>query len=100
MHLSAFLPCIAVLYYAAARAGCFDEGSLRAYIDGELSEAERAALTVHLAGCDACGHAIETLRSRSQRVAQVLAAPSAPFPQDMLAQLFDGNIGAHGGAPR
>ncbi len=40
---------------------CFDEGNLLAYLDGEVTAEERAAMDAHLAECPACAHALETL---------------------------------------
>jgi hypothetical protein len=36
--------------------------SLTAFLDGELSEPKRRSVAVHLAGCEACGRAMEDIR--------------------------------------
>jgi anti-sigma factor RsiW len=43
------------------------EGSLQAYIDGELDGAESTALREHLASCDVCAEELDELRSLSER---------------------------------
>ncbi|MGH7064317.1 MAG: anti-sigma factor family protein [Stellaceae bacterium] len=51
---------------------------LDAYIDGELGEAERAALREHLAGCGECGpeaEAVERLRAGIREAAPLYRAP-------------------------
>src|SRR6266566_377284 len=65
-----------------------DEGTLHAYLDGELPSAERAALEAHLAGCATCrGNLIEE-RSLRERASAVLgSARPAERPAPPLDQL-------------
>jgi hypothetical protein len=67
---------------------CYDEGQLRAYLDGELPPAERAALSTHMAGCSACQGQLDRQRLVAARVRSLLPAPSAtPDPRAALARL-------------
>src|SRR5687767_14838075 len=67
---------------------CYDEGRLRAYLDGELPSLERAALAAHLAGCAACQAQLNRQRALAVRVGALLAAPlPAPEPRAALARL-------------
>jgi len=67
---------------------CYDEGRLRAYLDGELPPPERAALGAHLAGCAACRDQLGRQRALAARVRSLLPAPpAAPDPGAALAQL-------------
>jgi hypothetical protein len=67
---------------------CYDEGRLRAYLDGELPPSERAALAVHLSGCADCQGQIDRLRVLAAQVRSLLPAPPAiPEPQAALARL-------------
>ncbi len=63
---------------------CYDEGRLRAYLDGELPLLERAALAAHLAGCAACQAQLSRQRAQAARVAALLAAP-LPVPESRAA---------------
>src|SRR5258705_13955857 len=65
-----------------------DEGTVHAYLDGELPSTERAALEAHLAGCAACrGNLIEE-RSLRERASAVLgSARPAERPAPALDQL-------------
>src|SRR5258705_9540189 len=65
-----------------------DEGTVHAYLDGELPSTERAALEAHLAGCAACrGNLIEE-RSLRERASAVLgSARPAEHPAPPLDQL-------------
>ena len=56
---------------------CYDEGQLRAYLDGELPAPERAALGAHLAGCAACQDQLGRQRALAARVRSLLPAPPA-----------------------
>jgi len=51
-----------------------DEGTLHAYLDGELSPPERAALEVHITQCASCGARLAEERSLIERASAVLAA--------------------------
>jgi hypothetical protein len=67
---------------------CYDEGRLRAYLDGELPWPERAELGAHLAGCAACQGQLDRLRASAARVRSLLPAPpAAPEPRAALARL-------------
>jgi hypothetical protein len=67
---------------------CYDEGRLRAYLDGELPPPERAAHGAHLAGCAACQGQLDRLRASSGRVRSLLLRPPvAPEPHAALARL-------------
>ncbi|HEU5101239.1 MAG TPA: zf-HC2 domain-containing protein, partial [Roseiflexaceae bacterium] len=67
---------------------CYDEGQLRAYLDGELPPRERAKLGAHLASCAACQGQLERLRLSAARVRSLLAAPpAAPEPRSALGRL-------------
>lgn len=60
-----------------------DEGTLHAYLDGELPSTERAALEAHLAGCAACrGNLIEerSLRERASAVLGSVRPTERPAP--------------------
>lgn len=63
---------------------CYDEGTLRAYLDHELPTAEQAAIAGHLADCVRCQHCLDDLRSQSQQVWRILADPVSP-PDPYLA---------------
>jgi len=45
-----------------------NEGRLRAYYDHELSEAEQAQVSTHLAGCAACQKEAQQVQARAQRM--------------------------------
>src|SRR5436853_2682209 len=67
---------------------CYDQGQLRAYLDGELPPLERAALGAHLAGCAACQGQLAHQRGLAARVSSLLAVPpTAPEPRAALARL-------------
>src|SRR5712691_1925168 len=51
-----------------------DEGTLHAYIDGELSPPERAALEIHIAQCAPCSARLAEERSLIERASAVLGA--------------------------
>jgi hypothetical protein len=65
-----------------------DEGTLHAYLDGELPSTERAAVEAHLAGCAACRGNLTEERSLRERASAVLgAARPAERPAPPLDQL-------------
>jgi hypothetical protein len=71
---------------------CYDEGRLRAYLDGELSSLNREALGAHLAGCAACRDQLRRQRALAARVRSLLPAPlPAPEPRAALARLRAGH---------
>jgi hypothetical protein len=55
-----------------------DEGALHAYLDGELSPAERVELEAHLAGCAACRTRLNDERALVQRAGELLARALPP----------------------
>jgi hypothetical protein len=64
-----------------------DEGTLHAYLDGELPAPERTALEAHLAGCATCRAALSEERALLERATALLGAarpverPAPPFEQ-------------------
>jgi len=59
---------------------CYDEGRLRAYLDGELPPLERAALGAHLADCAICQDQLGRQRGLAVRVRTLLPVPPAALP--------------------
>jgi len=55
-----------------------DEGTLHAYLDGELSDAERAQLEAHLAGCTACRDRLTEERGLIERADRLLTLAELP----------------------
>jgi len=65
-----------------------DEGTLHAYLDGELHSVERAALEAHLAGCATCRENLTEERALRERATAVLgSARPAERPAPPLEQL-------------
>jgi len=65
-----------------------DEGTLHAYLDGELPSAERTALEEHLAGCATCRANLTEERALRERASAVLgSARPAERPAPPLEQL-------------
>jgi predicted anti-sigma-YlaC factor YlaD len=64
-----------------------DEGTLHAYLDGELPSAERAALERHLATCATCRDLLTEERALLERASALLGSarpvehPAPPFEQ-------------------
>lgn len=64
-----------------------DEGTLHAYLDGELPSSERAALEAHLAQCAACRATLDDERALLERASALLESarpverPAPPFAQ-------------------
>jgi anti-sigma factor RsiW len=64
-----------------------DEGTLHAYLDGELPSAERAAVEAHVAECATCRASLVEQRALRERASAVLGAarpverPAPPFEQ-------------------
>lgn len=56
---------------------CYDEGRIRAYVDGALDGLEHAALAAHLHRCAACRERLADLQRRAADVGRLLA-PAAP----------------------
>jgi putative zinc finger protein len=57
---------------------CYDEGTLRAYLDGEGPEIERAAVGAHITSCAACRTQLATTHALAAQVAALLPALAAP----------------------
>jgi hypothetical protein len=59
-----------------------DEGKLHAYLDGELSEGQRAELEAHLATCEACRARLDEAKALGARASGLLAElePGAVHP--------------------
>lgn len=55
---------------------CYDEGTLRAWLDDELPAAERAALEMHMPQCVACQRRADTLKTAGERVHALFASPA------------------------
>lgn len=67
---------------------CYDEGTLRAYIDDALAIEERRTLAMHLAGCADCRQQVDQVRAVAAQVETVLQlSAEAPDPQLALARL-------------
>jgi hypothetical protein len=64
-----------------------DEGTLHAYLDGELPSTERAALDAHIAQCEACRARLAEERALIERASTLLGTvrplerPAPPFEQ-------------------
>ena len=64
-----------------------DEGTLHAYLDGELSSTERVTVDAHLAQCNACRATLAEERALLERASTLLGAarpverPAPPFEQ-------------------
>jgi anti-sigma factor RsiW len=59
---------------------CSQRHNINRYHDGELPSAERAAVEMHLAGCEACRRSLDQLRSLStliSRAERPLVGPTA-----------------------
>lgn len=63
---------------------CYDEGRLRAYLDGELAPLAATALAAHLPTCPACRSLLAAQRASSAQVRTLLAAPPTPDPAAAL----------------
>jgi len=63
---------------------CLDEGTLQAYLDSELTEAQMQHAADHLGACAACGGQLARLQDTAARVSALLDLLPAP---DAMAQL-------------
>lgn len=63
---------------------CYDEGTLRAYQDHELSPDTQAAVRAHLSGCATCQTRMNELRAQSEWLGAILVEPVVP-PEPRLA---------------
>ncbi len=66
---------------------CFEEGQLRAYLDGELAPAERAALGAHAENCPRCAAALAEARTRAASLRALLPPAPVPNAQSALARV-------------
>src|SRR5262245_25483946 len=67
---------------------CYDEGTLRAYLDDALTTAEYTTVGAHVSGCAACRAQLAELRALTTQIGALLATPAdIPDPQLALAQL-------------
>jgi len=57
---------------------CFNEGMLRASVDGELSETQRAELEEHLRHCASCRDRFEVIAHNADRVRSALSSLAIP----------------------
>jgi len=57
---------------------CFNEGMLRASVDGELSETQRAELEEHLRHCASCRARFEVIAHNADRVRSALSSLAIP----------------------
>src|SRR5881296_386352 len=65
-----------------------DEGTLHAYLDGELPSADRKTVEAHLAQCDTCRAALTEARALVERATALLgSARPAERPAPPLEQL-------------
>src|SRR5207244_11597451 len=55
-----------------------DDGTLHAYLDGQLSPVERAQLEAHLASCPACRARLDEERGLIERADALLALATPP----------------------
>jgi hypothetical protein len=55
---------------------CYDEGTLRAWLDDELPADAHADLATHMAACAVCQQRAETLRAAGARAHALLATPA------------------------
>jgi hypothetical protein len=79
---------------------CYDEGQLRAYLDGELAHWPAAALADHLAGCQRCRAELAAQRAAIGRVRALLPAPPPPSPVAALGRALAAAHETHAaGAP-
>lgn len=61
---------------------CLDEGTLRAYADGELPEARMCVATGHLGGCAACQAKLENMEASLRRMSLLIDTLG---PEDLAA---------------
>jgi hypothetical protein len=76
-----------------------DEGTLQAYLDGEVAPADRTALESHLTTCGACASELEELRHASAELAAALVGADVAAGMATALQEFQRRRAALGGAP-
>ncbi|MBC8159692.1 MAG: zf-HC2 domain-containing protein [Roseiflexaceae bacterium] len=69
---------------------CLDHGRIRAFLDGELAEFERATIASHLSTCAACRHMLAEVGTTADFAARMLAAPTVSAPEAALARFRSG----------
>lgn len=81
--------------------GCYDDGVLRAAIDGELPATEHSAQMAHLAHCPACRARSDELRARAAHVAARLdvAIPDATNALQAVRRRTANEPAPHGARP-
>lgn len=72
----------------------YEDGVLRAYLDGEVSPDTRGAIAAHLSACAECQARVEALARRAEQVARHLAmlaprADEAPAPAPVALARFN-----------
>jgi len=76
---------------------CYDEGSLRAYLDDTLPSDERLLVDAHLDGCPACRSCLADQRTLAAQVGALMAAPApVPDPHAALSRLRSSIAGERG----
>jgi hypothetical protein len=60
------------------------EGTLQAYLDGEIADAAARALSDHVAACAGCAAELEALRRTNSRVGEALALLDSASPAPMV----------------
>lgn len=68
-----------------SQVGCPDEGTLRAYLDGQLPAAAQAEIAHHVNDCAACAHAAGDLAALAHTVAMALDRVVVPTPATAAA---------------
>ena len=69
---------------------CYDEGSLRAYLDDALPIAERTLIAEHIDGCPACQGRLDEQHALAARVGALLLPATVPAAHDALMRLRAG----------
>jgi putative zinc finger protein len=64
-----------------------DDGSLHAYLDGELSAVERTRIETHLTECAACRSRLDEERALIERAGQLLGLATPPGPEREMPPL-------------
>jgi anti-sigma factor RsiW len=64
---------------------CPDEGTLRAYLDGECSAAQKVVIEAHLRRCPACAQALAALSAGTAQVYAALDRAPVPTPSASAA---------------
>lgn len=78
---------------------CLDDGRVRAFLDNELPEFERAAIASHLSACPRCRTTLAEVSATAQHAAALLVTPTLPAPDAALTH-FHTNIQSSSALPR